>query len=311
MQLTRRIVATSGGTKLPHETNRTKGKRMNELVVVNPAEMQKRATDVAGVCREIVGKTTVSIGKRGASRMYVKVEGWQAIANAWGCTAGARDVQKVFDEATDEFIGFKAIGEVKRNNDGVVIATGEGFVGKDEVRWFGGEAESWNRETRKMVKKHYEPAPEYAARAMAQTRAISRACRAAFAFVVVLIDEKLSTTPAEEIDPGDEPHGEERVATPAEAAPPAAEDGRRERPANGKRWQQHKCTYGTKGGPLRGKLLGELEDSNLKFLWEKFCGAGAAKTKPSQYDLEMIEGLKLWKVEQGGKAPAEDDEIPF
>jgi hypothetical protein len=34
---------------------------------------------------------------------------------------------------------------------------------------------------------------------MAQTRAISRVCRSAFAFVVVLIDSDLSTTPAEEI----------------------------------------------------------------------------------------------------------------
>jgi len=42
--------------------------------------------------------------------------------------------------------------------------------------------------------------PEYARRAMAQTRAISRACRSAFAFVVVLIDESLSTTPAEEME---------------------------------------------------------------------------------------------------------------
>jgi hypothetical protein len=37
---------------------------------------------------------------------------------------------------------------------------------------------------------------------MVQTRAISRACRSAFAHIVVLIDSKLSTTPAEEV-----PHG--------------------------------------------------------------------------------------------------------
>jgi hypothetical protein len=37
---------------------------------------------------------------------------------------------------------------------------------------------------------------------MCQTRAISRACRSAFAHIVVLIDKSLSTTPAEEV-----PHG--------------------------------------------------------------------------------------------------------
>jgi hypothetical protein len=41
--------------------------------------------------------------------------------------------------------------------------------------------------------------PTYAKRAMCQTRAISRACRSAFAHVVVLIDRNLSTTPAEEV----------------------------------------------------------------------------------------------------------------
>ena len=44
--------------------------------------------------------------------------------------------------------------------------------------------------------------PTYAKRAMCQTRAISRACRSAFAHIVVLIDKSLSTTPAEEV-----PHG--------------------------------------------------------------------------------------------------------
>jgi uncharacterized protein (DUF3820 family) len=37
---------------------------------------------------------------------------------------------------------------------------------------------------------------------MCQTRAISRACRSAFAHIVVLIDKSLSTTPAEEVPYG-------------------------------------------------------------------------------------------------------------
>jgi hypothetical protein len=65
---------------------------------------------------------------------------------------------------------------------GQVIATAEGFLGEDEPVW--------------------AKRPEYAKRAMAQTRAISRACRSAFAHVVVLIGSGLETTPAEEV-----PHG--------------------------------------------------------------------------------------------------------
>jgi hypothetical protein len=58
--------------------------------------------------------------------------------------------------------------------------------------WFGG---GMNPKT----KQPYENRPMYAKRAMAQTRAVSRVCRSAFAFVVVLIDSGLSTTPYEEM----------------------------------------------------------------------------------------------------------------
>jgi hypothetical protein len=67
-------------------------------------------------------------------------------------------------------------------DNGQVISSAEGFLGDDEPMWA-------NR-------------PTYAKRAMCQTRAISRACRSAFAHIVVLIDKSLSTTPAEEV-----PHG--------------------------------------------------------------------------------------------------------
>lgn len=135
----------------------------------NPAYLMRRATDVAGVSRDIVMKTAITI----QGRKYVKVEGWQAIAIAHGCIASSRDVERVET-------GHRAIGEVKRMSDGLVLATAEGFVGDDEVK-------TWGQR------------PEYAKRAMAQTRAISRACRSAFAHVVVLIDANLSTTPAEEV----------------------------------------------------------------------------------------------------------------
>lgn len=137
----------------------------------NAAELYRHATDVAGACGEIVKRTAQAI----QGRKYVRVEGWQAIATTYGCAASARDVERTPT-------GFRAIGEVRRMSDGLVIATAEGFVGDDEATW--------------------NSRPEYAKRAMAQTRAVSRACRSAFAFVVVLIDSELSTTPAEEVPEG-------------------------------------------------------------------------------------------------------------
>lgn len=140
-----------------------------EIVVAeNPAVLMRHATDVAGVSREIVMKTAVNI----SGKKYVKVEGWQAIAIAHGCMLSARDVERIDG-------GVRAIGEVRRGSDGMVLATAEGFVGDDESTW--------------------GKRPEYAKRAMAQTRAMSRAARSAFAHVVVMIDSSLSTTPAEEM----------------------------------------------------------------------------------------------------------------
>jgi len=137
----------------------------------NPTEMMRQATDVAGVCGEIVKKTAMEIkGKK-----YVKVEGWQSIATAHGCVLSAKDV-KVLES------GISAIGYVRRISDGAIISEAEGFVGFNESTWGGRD--------------------EYAQRAMAQTRAMSRAARSAFAHVVVMIDSNLSTTPAEEVPDG-------------------------------------------------------------------------------------------------------------
>jgi hypothetical protein len=90
--------------------------------------------------------------------------------------------------------GFRAIGELRRISDSALLGTAEGFVGQDEITWFGGVDAGG---------KMWPARHEYAIRAMAQTRAISRVCRSAFAHVVVLIDAELQTTPAEEMDSWD------------------------------------------------------------------------------------------------------------
>jgi hypothetical protein len=135
----------------------------------NSAIAYRQATDAAGICKQIVLKTVKNI----QGKQYVQVEGWQAIATAHGCIAQSRDVKRTES-------GFSAIGEIRRMSDGAIIATAEGFVGDDEKMWAG--------------------RPEFARRAMAQTRSISRACRSAFAHVVVMMDAGLSTTPAEEME---------------------------------------------------------------------------------------------------------------
>ena len=136
----------------------------NQLAVSSSTAHQisptRQASDVAGVCKDIVLRTAQNI----QGRKYIRVEGWQSIANAYGCVASAKDVERTET-------GFRAIGQVRRMDTGIVIAEAEGFVGDDE--------RTWNKRD------------EYAKRAMAQTRAISRACRSAFAFVVTYMDAGL------------------------------------------------------------------------------------------------------------------------
>lgn len=170
----------------------------SELAVVeaeNVGALMRRSTDVAGVCGGIVKSTAVEI----QGRKYVKVEGWQSIAVAFNCVASSRNVEKVDG-------GYRAIGEVRRMSDGAVLAAAEGFVGEDEPVWYGG---GHNKKTGKP----YEKRSVSAIRCMAQTRSISRACRSAFAFIVTMIDSKLSTTPFEEMD-FEAPSSVEVIAAP-------------------------------------------------------------------------------------------------
>lgn len=126
------------------------------------------STNAATLCGDIVKATATKIqGKR-----YVCVEGWLALAAAHGCLVSIRDVRQVEG-------GICAVAELRRMSDQALLSTAEGFVGDDEKMWA-------NR-------------PMYARRAMAQTRASSRVCRSAFAYVVVMIDKDLGTTPAEEM----------------------------------------------------------------------------------------------------------------
>lgn len=193
---------------------------MNALVPIQTtnAELFRASTDAAELCKEIVVASAMEIQKR----KYVKVEGWQAIAIAHGCTGSARDVERVSG-------GVRAIGEVRRMSDGAVIAEAEGFVGEDEPTWFGGEVEKdeWvnNRRTGKKITTVLPKRADYAIRAMAQTRAISRACRSAFAHVVVMMNAGLSTTPAEEVPIGgfDDRDDAPRNVTPRTESKPAAE----------------------------------------------------------------------------------------
>ena len=169
-----------------------------ELTVHSGQALFRASTDAAQLCKAIVTATARKI----QGRSYVQVEGWQAIATAHGCVASAGEVRRITDEGG---AGYMAIGRVVRMDTGAEICSAEGFVGDDEKMWSG--------------------RPVYARRAMAQTRAISRACRSAFAHVVVMMQAGLETTPAEEVPPeGFEVQGEAVREQPRPEVPPPRTD---------------------------------------------------------------------------------------
>lgn len=242
----------------------------------------RQATDVAHVCREIVLKCVIEI----SGRRYVKVEGWMAISVAHGCIASIAKVENLPGE------GVRAIAEVRRISDGAILATAEGFVGMDEPDWYGGTVTRWNKwasPPREMEMK-LEKRSDHAIRAMAQTRGISRVLRAGFSHVVVLIDHKLSTVPAEEIanpDAMDQDHDERKAppakaettkADPEKAAEGAAAGGSSPPPGKpvevprdahvglrdqfrGRKWEGVSIHF----GKSNGKKLGELPPKSLRW----------------------------------------------
>jgi hypothetical protein len=212
---------------------------MNTLATISPAvEPYRVATDAASTCKEIVVATATKIG----GRTFVAVEGWQAIAVAHGCVASAIDVHRVTDEGCE---GFAATGVLRRMSDGVEIGRAEGFVGDDEKTW-------GKRDV-------------YARRAMAQTRAISRVCRSAFAHVVVMMKAGLQTTPAEEV-----PHGGFDNPAPAPAQ-------RAQEPANDAPEQEHKRQ------PLKGPIKTR---AGVRTAYGNFC-----RELEACADEEMLEAL--------------------
>jgi hypothetical protein len=266
----------------------------NELAVHNGNGVSnhiRQATDVAGACRAIVKETCQRIGQKD----YVRVEGWQAIAVAHGCVASARDVERLED-------GYRCIGEVKRMDNGQVISQAEGFLGDDEPMW--------------------ASRPTYAKRAMVQTRAISRACRSAFAHIVVLIDSKLSTTPAEEIPAG----GFEDINTDKYEPAPKAEPAKISKAdladitaklnspnkTNGTEPRDMELKFGKhKGSTIRQiAMLGDKGLDYLEWLSRQDLKPGA-DGKPYKNDIIRNEIIAEILLEAESLRKGTPDEIPF
>ena len=236
-------------------------------LVLTPVAQMGKAHNVASACKEIVSKETVSI----QGKAYIKCQGWQAIAIAHGCFAGAEDAKREHD-SQNEHIGYSAKGYV-RNSNGQVISTGEGFVGFDETDRNGNF--TWKGRA------------EYAGRAMAQTRAISRACRSAFAHVAVMMGYE--ATPAEEV-PAEGFNPTPKDVKKPSTAPQSAKEGQ-----SGGSWREHFVHLPF--GDMQDRALGTLSPKDLAYLYDKWMPKKTADKKypPNQKDKELMAALIAMK----------------
>src|SRR5262249_40532526 len=133
------------------------------VAVVNPSQYLSQATKLASALAAVIRDKRLFVVL--SDRKYVTVEGWTLLANMLGVHPVVAWSRRCTDpDGTD---GWEARVEVF-NGAGVLIGAGEAMCMRSEITWGGGTTSKG---------KVLPPRDDYALRAMAQTRAISRALR--------------------------------------------------------------------------------------------------------------------------------------
>lgn len=181
----------------------------------NPVEVIDRASEVANALARVIGQQRMFTAIRGKN--HVTIEGWQTLGSMLGVTAVVVSTRELADG------DWEARAEA-RTLDGRVVGAADAMCCKAEGGNWGPKATSNAR------------------RAMAQTRAMSRALRGPLGFVVTLAG--YATTAAEEM-PADKPAARidavraQRIVTAVTAA---VKDGLIEQDSLAREFQQRGIT---------------------------------------------------------------------
>ena len=138
----------------------------------SPKEIIAEATEKAAAVADVIEKQHLFAQIQG--KKYVQVEGWVTLAAMYGLVPSIESTTQISTEPG----GWEAKAELRRIDSGLVVATAEAECGTE------GDGDWLTR-------------PSYAQRSMAETRAVSKVCRIALSWVIVLAG--YSVTPAEEV----------------------------------------------------------------------------------------------------------------
>lgn len=140
-----------------------------QLLDLPPMEMAARASEIANVLASIIEKQHLYVNIQG--KKYVKVDGWATMGSMLGLTVREKDVKRLADgsyEAAVEIVSFAT---------GKVLGGASALCSTSEKRW--------------------GAADEYARRSMAVTRAVGKAYRINFSWILTMAG--YAATPAEEM----------------------------------------------------------------------------------------------------------------
>jgi hypothetical protein len=139
---------------------------------MRPADKVAYAAEVATALKDVIVQRGLST--RIGGRDHISVEGWQTAAALCGVSCRVTTTG-----VSEDGNGYVAHAEAVRTDSGIVVGAGDGMCSRNERTW--------------------AKRDDYALRAMAQTRAVSRALRGVLAFIITLAGYE--ATPAEEMPP--------------------------------------------------------------------------------------------------------------
>jgi hypothetical protein len=132
------------------------------------------------------------------NKEHLFFEAWSFLATMYRVTPRVRETRLV---QIGDVTGYEAFGEAFHVPSGIVISTADSMCLDDEDNWDMRPVYEYDRQANKRVKVGESPVPLFQLRSMAQTRAMAKALRGPFSWIVAMAG--YAPRAAEEMQNGD------------------------------------------------------------------------------------------------------------